>query len=582
MIGLPTETTTIKTRLQQRKPQVIAGGLGVLVLVLLLFTNLVSYVKIAFTSTNDTSLCPIYDKIAPASFDLDNSTVLTILHDEAFRLLSVKKLSAAVQVDTQITDNQPDVPDAPELWAKFKKFHKYLESTFPSVYDVVDVTTVNTYGLVLSWPGSDPSLKPVLLTAHQDVVPVQNLTLDDWTYPPFEGHYDGTSVFGRGSSDCKNVLVAIMETLELLIAQNYKPKRGIVAAFGFDEEASGVRGAYNIGKYLEKTFGKDSFYSLLDEGPGITIDNTTQQIVAAPATGEKGYVDFKVTLKTPGGHSSVPPDHTSIGIASELVYAIEQDPYTPSLTAKNPILNYLQCLAVNSDKLPKLTRKVILRAGYDKFANSKVIQFLLKTPLTKYFITTSQAVDVFVGGEKANSLPEQVSVVVNHRVNVDSTLEQIKNHFVSRVLALAKKHSLPLTAFGSTIYEPEETGHGSLEVNILGLGGLEAAPVSPSDDNVWKYLVGTTRHVFEDLVFTNLTYPIIVAPSIMPANTDTRHYWNLTRNIFRYSPFFVKDMIKENHIHSVDEKVSVQSHLQLITFFYEYLQNVDTKNADNK
>lgn len=581
MIGLPTDTTSIKSSLLQRKSQVLAAGFGGLLLVILCSTNLFGYLKILFTSTHNPSLCPVYDKIAPSSYHFDNSTVLSILHDESFRLQSVKKLSGAVQVDTQVGDDQPDVPDAPELWAKFKNFHTYLEKTFPTVYDTVDVATVNTYGLVLSWPGSDPSLKPVLLTAHQDVVPVQNQTLGDWTYPPFEGHYDGTYLYGRGASDCKNVLVAIMEALELLVAKNYKPKRGIVAAFGFDEEASGTRGAAHIGKYLEKTFGKDSFYSLLDEGPGVQLDASIQQIVAVPATGEKGYVDIEVNLKTPGGHSSVPPDHTSIGIASELAYIIEKDQYPSSLTTKNPILNYLQCLAVNSDKLPSLTKKVILRAGFDKLANSKIVLFLRNNPLTKYLITTSQAIDIIDGGEKANALPEHVKVVVNHRVNIETTIQELQDHFVSRVLTLAEKYDLLLEAFGETIYEPTVPGKGSFVVDVLGHEGLEAAPVTPANDTVWKYLAGTTRHVFEDLVFTNLTYPVIMAPSIMPANTDTRHYWNLTKNIFRYSPFFSVDIIKDSHIHSVDERVRFDGHLELLTFFYEYIQNVDTAAADN-
>ena len=67
--------------------------------------------------------------------------------------------------------------------------------------------SVNTYGLVYEWEGSDPSLKPIVLTAHQgysgvplgnqltdsfsDVVPVDPSTVEDWTYPPFSGYFDG-------------------------------------------------------------------------------------------------------------------------------------------------------------------------------------------------------------------------------------------------------------------------------------------------------------------------------------------------------------------------------------------------------
>ena len=85
---------------------------------------------------------------------------------------------------------------------------------------------MNTYGIVLRWQGSDPSLLPVLLAAHQgdankdllvdshslivhtDVVPVEPTTAKDWKHPPYSGYYDGTWIWGRGSCDDKADLVA--------------------------------------------------------------------------------------------------------------------------------------------------------------------------------------------------------------------------------------------------------------------------------------------------------------------------------------------------------------------------------------
>ena len=39
-----------------------------------------------------------------------------------------------------------------------------------------------------------------------------------------------------GATDCKNNLLGILETLEFLLDQGFKPKRTILAGFGFDEE----------------------------------------------------------------------------------------------------------------------------------------------------------------------------------------------------------------------------------------------------------------------------------------------------------------------------------------------------------
>ncbi|KAK6203428.1 uncharacterized protein RJT21DRAFT_119584 [Scheffersomyces amazonensis] len=580
MIRLPDEEDVQYAKKQLVEKKKLAAIIGaVLILAVVFFTtDLVNYFNIITQSTNKPELCPLYEPLAPESYLKDNSTLFTILNDEKFRLQSVQKLAKAIQVDTQIGDDQPDVDDAPELWIQFQDFHKYLEDTFPVIYENLEVEYVNTYGLVYTWKGSNTALKPLLLTAHQDVVPVQKDTLDDWTYPPFEGHYDGKFIYGRGSSDCKNVLVGILESIELLISKGYTPSRTVIAAFGFDEESSGRRGAYNIGKHLEKKWGKDSIYAILDEGPGLQKDPVTGQIIAAAATGEKGYTDVIVELTTPGGHSSVPPDHTSIGIMSELAYIIERDPYSPIFTDQNPLLKYLQCLAVNSDKVPTLTKKAILRAGFDKFANGKVVEVISRRAETKYLIRTSQAIDIVKGGEKANALPENVKLTVNHRISVETSSDEIHDHFTSRVIEVAKRHGLGVVSFGKKVF----AGDGKSGVFVVSSSqSLESAPVSPSNDTVWKYLAATTRHVFEDAVFTNLTYPIIVAPVVMPANTDTRHYWNLTRNIYRYSPFFSVDLIKDSHIHSVDERLRVDAHLQLIAFFYEYIQNIDTSESDN-
>ena len=81
-------------------------------------------------------------------------------------------------------------------------------------HSTLTLTKVNTWGLLYEWEGSDPSLKPLLLAAHQgmrlrpcdtlrgkfihlacytfaDVVPVDPQTVDQWDFPPYSGYYDG-------------------------------------------------------------------------------------------------------------------------------------------------------------------------------------------------------------------------------------------------------------------------------------------------------------------------------------------------------------------------------------------------------
>lgn len=61
----------------------------------------------------------------------------------------------------------------------------------------------------------------------------------------------------------------------------------------------------------------------------------------------------------PGGHSSIPSDHTSIGVLSELIRAIESEQYATYLKDDNPYFGQLQCGAANSADFPKDLKKLL-------------------------------------------------------------------------------------------------------------------------------------------------------------------------------------------------------------------------------
>ena len=70
---------------------------------------------------------------------------------------------------------------------------------------------IGDYSLLFCWKGRNREKRPILLMAHQDVVPVPSETLDQWKYPPFEGVLAEGKVWGRGSLDCKNMLCCELE-----------------------------------------------------------------------------------------------------------------------------------------------------------------------------------------------------------------------------------------------------------------------------------------------------------------------------------------------------------------------------------
>lgn len=68
------------------------------------------------------------------------------------------------------------------------------------------------------------------------------------------------------------------------------------------------QGASAIGRYLLSEYGENAFAMLVDEGGDYM--NEYGVAVATVGTAEKGYIDARVEVTAPGGHSSVPPPHT--------------------------------------------------------------------------------------------------------------------------------------------------------------------------------------------------------------------------------------------------------------------------------
>lgn len=525
------------------------------------------------------SLCPIVPKIDPSDVLHNPDTINYILSDKSFHTSVRKKLLNAVKIPTEIFDgmeNPQSVKSLKELyeldprWKPFEKFHDYLEKTYPLVHKHLQLKKINKFGLVYTWKGNDTSKKPIMLTAHQDVVPVPHETIDQWTFPPFEGGFDGKYLYGRGVSDCKNLLIALMGTIELLLEEDkFKPQRTIILAFGYDEEAAG-KGAEEISDYLVNKYGPDSILQIIDEG-----DEGYQEIegvkLVLPATGEKGHLNSVIDLFTPGGHLSVPPKHTSIGIMSQLITEIEDKEFSPILTNNNPVLGQLYCLAEHSKILNKSIKGDILKAQIDQNANQRVVEYLSKDAETKYLITTSQAVDIIEGGVKSNALPEHVSVVVNSRIAVEENVNTVVSKLKADILTIADKFNLGLIIDNQEIIEPTE--HGYFNYSLI--ESLEPAPVSPINGESWNIFGGSLRYLYEDLIFPDSNDIFIVAPFLSTGNTDTKSYWDLTRNIYRYQPSIAT---KNSNIHSIDEKLDFEGHFHIIAFYYYYLQLVDGKD----
>ncbi|NBU29031.1 MAG: M20/M25/M40 family metallo-hydrolase, partial [Caulobacteraceae bacterium] len=173
-------------------------------------------------------------------------------------------LSQAIQIRTISHQDKSD-----NQLAEWDRLHDWLAATYPVSHATMTREIVAGHTLVYTWAGSDPALKPIVLMAHQDVVPITPGSEKDWTHPAFDGVIADGAVWGRGSIDDKGSLVTLFEGVEALAKAGFKPRRTVIIVSGHDEEAGGT-GAQAAAKLL-KSRGVQAHF-VLDEGMATVAD----------------------------------------------------------------------------------------------------------------------------------------------------------------------------------------------------------------------------------------------------------------------------------------------------------------------
>lgn len=417
---------------------------------------------------------------------------------------------------------------------KFEEFlglHKYLAQTFPRIHATLTRELVGNYSLLYTWKGRNEKAKPVLLMAHQDVVPVEPETLAKWEQPPFEGRIAGGYIWGRGALDDKASLLASMEAVEMLLSQGFQPDRTIYLAFGHDEEVGGGAGATNIAEVLRSRNVELEY--VLDEGLAITEGILPDIIkpVALIGVAEKGSVSLELTVEVAGGHSSAPPPHTAIGILSMAINRLEEHQMPASIEGvPRQMFDYV------GPEMP-FGRKLVMANLW--LFKPLVERKLSAAPSTNAGIRTTTAATIIEGGLKENVLPSRARAVVNFRILPGDSIEGVTSHV------------------SQTINDPR------IKVNRFGPFASEPSPVSNVNAMGYQTIEKTIRQLFPE---------VLVAPALVIGGTDSRHYVKSTNNIYRFAALHIgPDDLRRAH--GINERVSVADYAGCVKFYYHLIKN---------
>lgn len=436
---------------------------------------------------------------------------------------AIEKLSGAVGIPT-VSFSDPAKLDS----TAFENFITYVGEQFPNMHEELAFERISDFSLLYRWDGHDTTLAPIMLTGHYDVVPPGDTTR--WHHPPFSGRTAGGYIWGRGTMDDKVGVIGIMDAVETLLGEGFRPQRTIYLAFGHDEEIGGNRGAAVIADTLSERGITPQF--IADEGmmiadgliPGI------DKPVALIAVSEKGYLSTRLTAYSVGGHSSTPPAKTAVGSVSRAVVNLEQNQFPTRLTP--PVEAMFSYLGPEMS----FTMKML-------FANRWLFDGLLKWQLgeastTNALVRTTTAPTMFHAGEKDNVLPTKAEATVNFRILHDDSVKSVMNHIKDVV------------------------NDTSIEITQIGITSNPRA-VAAIDGPEFELMHRTVKQIFPD---------ILVSPGLLVGGSDGRHYAKLTPNVYSFNPYIAneKDIAR---YHGLNERIGMDDYHKVVFYYYQLIEN---------
>ena len=435
----------------------------------------------------------------------------------------VERLAQAIQIPTISYATHIDT-------AAFVQFNQYLDSSFDLINTQLETHTINTYSRIYKWQGKNTLLKPILFMAHIDVVPIEVNSREEWAVEPFSGKTLDGYLYGRGAIDDKMSLVGVLEAIEMLVGEGYRPNRTIYLAFGHDEEVGGQNGAQAIAGYFKKK--RIKFDYILDEGSLVTEGNMPglSRSLGLIGIAEKGYTTLTLTARTNGGHSSIPPTQTAIGVLSKAIATLEAEPMSATfegptglmLDYAGPETNFLMRMVLAN---PWLFGKILKKE-------------LSKKPTSNAIIRTTTATTMINGGVKDNVLPTHASAKINFRIHPTNTIDEVFD------------------------YVKKTVNDDRIKIEI-DPKGQNPSKISDHKGFGFQVIQRTLQEIFTDAV---------VAPSLVVAATDSRYFAEVAENTYRFMPVQLNNEELKG-FHGINERLSIDNYKQAVRFYYRLIRN---------
>jgi carboxypeptidase PM20D1 len=374
--------------------------------------------------------------------------------------------------------------------------------------------------------------------SHLDVVPGEPGTEASWTHPPFSGRVADGFIWGRGALDVKCGALGLLEAAEQLLHEGFRPSGDVYFALGHDEEVGGHQGNLRAAEILRGR--RVRFRFVLDEGGGLTegIIDGVGRPVAFVGVAEKGIATIRLTARADGGHASMPPPHTAVGMIAAAVARLEQNPFPSRIEgATAAMLDFL------GPEMP-WPRRIALANRW--LTGGLIARHFAAKPSLNPLIRTTMTPTVVKGGERSNALPQHAEALIHVRLLPGDTSESA----LRRIEAEVRKLGFDAKSLTCEIE----------------LAQSEPSRVSSIASDGFRTLHGTIAEVYPG---------VVVAPGLSMVATDSRHYAPIVADIYRFLP--LRDTGEDlKRIHGADERIGVIAYSELIGFLARLIENLST------
>ena len=455
----------------------------------------------------------------------------SVVHAQAPSLTPYQTLGRSVLrelVETNTTYSAGSTTKAAELLAA-----RFRAAGFPaSDVQIVGPDTgrdAKDRNLVVRYRGRG-ARRPILLIGHLDVVEARRA---DWVLDPFvlterDGHF-----YGRGTLDMKNGAASWVSALLRMKQEGFVPAGDYVLALTAGEEGGGgYNGIQWLLAHRRDLLGDPAYVLNADAGGGELRDG--KPIAMDVQAAEKVFQTFRLTVRNPGGHSSLPEkDNAIYRLARALDWLGAYD--FPAQTDAITRAYFARTAALATGDVAADLRAVSASPVPDSAA---VARLAARSPFYNAQLRTTCVATMIEGGHAVNALPQRVTATVNCRM-----FPGVAAADVQRTL-------------GSIVSDTA--------VEILAADTAVPSPPSVMPPAVEDVIRSVTASIWGAL-------PVI--PEMETGATDGLFLRNAGFPVFGVSGYFVDPNIPaDTRAHGLNERISVKGFYDQLEFTYRILK----------